>query len=475
VRLDRNFSLQQAVAIFDSVEKELLAHKDSLEINNVSTNFTKRSGRVTIYFTPEEQARRSTTELYGLVRHHLPVIPGVEFKVGRMHGHGGNQMGVSIELKGRNTAVLATYAEEIKSLIKDIPGIKDIDTSLETGDEEVQVRVDRVRAQRYGLSSQQVAWTIASALSSRANSKFKTQDREVDILVQLAEEDRASMQQLENMTINNSRDEMVQLNTVTQMAFKKGPEAITREDRQTTVTVFANTERRGMWSVSQEISKRMAAIELPPGYSWSLGRNFMMMRRMQSDSNLAIILALILIYIVMASLFESFIHPFTILFAVPFALIGVLILFWATNTNLTSMAYLGIIVGCGLVVNNGIILIDAINKLRRSGLPREEAIRIGGRNRLRPILMTTLTTVIGLAPLVLPAMFPGFFGPQEGRSAMYTPVGLAVVGGLLTSTPLTLFVMPILYVFFDNLAQWAMKIVSKIKQGSPALPQEVAN
>ncbi|UCE05542.1 MAG: efflux RND transporter permease subunit, partial [bacterium] len=179
-----------------------------------------------------------------------------------------------------------------------------------------------------------------------------------------------------------------------------------------------------------------------------------------SESNFAIILALILVYIVMASLFESFVHPFTIILTVPFAIIGVLIMFWATNTNLTNMAYLGIIVVCGLVVNNGIILIDAINKYRRSGMSRRKAISLGGRNRLRPILMTTLTTVIGLTPLALPAMFPGVFGPQEGRSAMYTPVGLAVVGGLLTSTPLTLFLMPIVYVMLDDLAAWISKVFS---------------
>ncbi len=463
IRLDRNFSLQEAIAIFDSLESLLLSQRDSLEINNVSSNFSKRGGRLTIYFTPEDEARRNTTELYAMVRSKLPPIPGVEYKVGRMHGHGGNQMGVSIELKGKSLEVLATYAEEIKELIKDIPGVRDIDTSLERGDEEVQIRVDRVRAQRYGLSSQQVAWAVSSALSSRANSRFKTQDREIDILVQLAEADRANLQQLETMALENMREEMVQLNTVARFEVRKGPEAIKREDRRTTVTVFANTERRGMWSVSREISKKMAGIELPPGYSWSLGRNWRMMRQSEQESNMAIILAIILIYIVMASLFESFIHPFTILFAVPFALMGVFFLFWVTGTNLTSMAYLGIIVGCGLVVNNGIILIDAINKLRRSGLPRSEAIRIGGRNRLRPILMTTLTTLLGLAPLVMPALLPGVFGPTEGRAAMYTPVGLAVVGGMLTSTPLTLFVMPILYVLFDDLVRWLSSIVQRVR------------
>jgi HAE1 family hydrophobic/amphiphilic exporter-1 len=260
------------------------------------------------------------------------------------------------------------------------------------------------------------------------------------------------------MALRNNRGEMVQIGSVVNFDLQKGPDAIRREDRQTTIRVFANTDRAGLRDVSEEISARMATIKLPPGYDWGLGRNWMLMRQMETESNFAIILALILVYIVMASLFESFVHPFTILLTVPFAIIGVLVMFWATNTNLTNMAYLGIIVVCGLVVNNGIILIDAINKFRRKGLAREEAIRLGGRNRLRPILMTTLTTVIGLMPLALPAIFPGIFGPQEGRSALYTPVGLAVVGGLLTSTPLTLFLMPIVYVMLDDLTAWISRV-----------------
>ncbi|MFQ5639187.1 MAG: efflux RND transporter permease subunit [bacterium] len=460
IDIPRSYSLAETQALFDTVEAIFFNQKEKLEISQITSNFRKsrNRGSLTVYFTPEEEAKKNTTDLYDDVRAVLPEIPGIRFRVGRMHGHGGSQMGVSVELKGKNTAVLATYAEEIKSLLQGIPGVKDVDTSMERGDEEVRISVDRVRAQRYGLSSEQVARSVASALSSRANSRFKTQDKEVNILVQLAEEDRVNLQQLENMAFQSSRDEMIQLGSVANFKVRKGPESIQREDRQTNISVFANTDRVGMMSVSQEITARMASIKLPPGYGWSLGRNWMLMRQMESESSFQIIIALIFIYIVMAALFESLIHPFTILFTVPFAFIGVLFMFWATNTNLTNMAYLGIIVVCGLVVNNGIILIDAINKLRRQGLPRGEAIRLGGRNRIRPILMTTLTTVIGLMPLVLPAIFPGFFGPQEGRSAMYSPVGLAVVGGLLTSTPLTLFLMPIFYVIFDDIVAWAARV-----------------
>jgi HAE1 family hydrophobic/amphiphilic exporter-1 len=462
IDVPRTYKVAQIEALYDTLETILLDRKESFEISQISSRYSKHSGHFhtdfTIYFTAEEEAKKETKDLYNEIRAVLPPIPGIQYRVGMMRGHGGGDMGVSVELKGKNTVILATYAEEIKNMLREIPGIKDIDTSLEQGEEEMRISVDRVRAQKYGVSAQQVARSINSALSSRSNTRFKTQDKEVNILVQLAEEDRMNLQQLENMAIRSSRGEMVQLGSLVNFDLQKGPDAIRREDRQTTIRVFANTDRGGMLKVSEEITARMASVKLPPGYSWGLGRNWMLMRQMESESNFAIILALILVYIVMASLFESFIHPFTILFTVPFAIIGVLIMFWATSTNLTNMAYLGIIVVCGLVVNNGIILIDAINKSRRKGISREEAIQLGGRNRLRPILMTTLTTVIGLMPLALPAMFPSIFGLQEGRAAMYTPVGLAVVGGLVTSTPLTLFLMPIVYVMLDDLAAWISKI-----------------
>jgi HAE1 family hydrophobic/amphiphilic exporter-1 len=463
IDLPRTYDVTQIEALYDTLETLLLDQKESLEISQISSRYMKHSGHyhanLTIYFIPEEEGKKETTELFKDVRAELPIIPGIQYRVGEMRGRGGNQMGVRVQLKGKSTAILATYAEEIKNLFRDIPGIKDIDTSLERGEEEMRITVDRVRAQKYGLSAQQVAQSINSALSSRSNSRFKTEDKEVNILVQLAEEDRVNLNQLENMAIRSNRGEMVQIGSVVDFDLQKGTDAIRREDRQTTITIFANTEKSGLRNVSQEITARMASVKLPPGYTWGLGRNWILMQQMETESNFAIILALILVYIVMASLFESFIHPFTILLTVPFAIIGVLVMFWATNTNLTNMAYLGIMLVCGLVVNNGIILIDAINKFRRNGMQREEAIRLGGRNRLRPILMTTLTTIIGLLPLAMPAMFPAFFGPQEGRSAVYTPVALAVVGGLLTSTPLTLFLMPIVYIMLDDFKSWITKII----------------
>lgn len=462
VRMPRTYGLDDAKALFGRVEKRLLAKKDELEIRTVSTNFRARRGRIDIFFTEQEKARRPTVQLYSLVRKALPQVPGVEFRTGRMHGRGGNELGISVELQGESMEVLELYAQEVENMMRELPGIRDVNVSTESGDEEVHVYVDRTRAQMYGLSSQQVAATVASALSSRANSKFKTADREVDIRMQLRDEDRVNMQQLKTLRLRNLANEMVSLGSVAQFTLKKGPKQIQRKSRQPVISVYGITDRMGMLTASQMVSQLMANVELPPGYSWSLGSNWRRWRQSEQESYFAILLAVVLIYIIMAALFESFIHPFTILLSVPFAAIGILFMFWYTNTNLTSMAYLGAVVASGLVVNNGIILIDYINRLRRRGMSRTDAIFQGGHHRLRPILMTTATTIIGLTPLVAPAIFPGFFGPLEGRAAMYAPVGLAVLGGLLTSTPLTLILMPVVYSLLDDLVRWARRVAAAV-------------
>ncbi len=201
---------------------------------------------------------------------------------------------------------------------------------------------------------------------------------------------------------------------------------------------------------------------MPTGYTWQMGRNFMRFQQSQATSQFAIIVALIFVYLVMASLFESFVHPITILFSVPFSIIGVSVLFFLTKTTLNNNSWLGMMVLFGIVVNNGIILIDHINRLRKNGMSRAEAIVQGGADRLRPILMTAATTLLGLSPMVAPLLFPGFFGPIEGRASQYGPIALALVGGLITSTFLTLIITPTIYSLMDDLARFFKKSLQRV-------------
>jgi len=362
-------------------------------------------------------------------------------------------------------AVLSNIAEDIRQRMELIDGIKDVDTSLERGDEEIQISVDRAMAQTYGISPQQAARTVQAALSSRTRGQYKTEDREVDILLQLEEEDRANMSQLQNMTFErgNASGGMIPFGTLADFSLRKGPEAIKRQDRKSIVTVGGNTSRSGMRGISAEVTQMMGSIQLPPGYSWSMGRRFFQMQDSQNEFLFSILLSIGLIYLIMASISESFVQPITILLSILCALVGAFIVFYLTNTTMNTNSMLGVIVLAGLAVNNAIVLIDHVNHLRREGLSRTEALILGGKHRLRPILMTSLTTIFGLLPMVAPQIFPEYFGPVEDRGAnQWGPVSLALVGGLTTSGILTLLLLPTVYTILEDVTDWFKGLTRRV-------------
>jgi len=469
VTLERSFSAEEMIAVFGNVEKVFLDRKDELGIATIASNFSNRTtsrgqyrGNMTL-FLKEEGNVKPVAVVQEEIRSLFPEIPGVAFSFGRMRHMGGGDMGVRIELKGDESAVLAMYAEEIESILSTIPEIKDIETSLETGEEEVHLTVDRKKTEKFRISPQLVARTVASALSTRAVTRYKSDEGEIDVILQLQGEDELSLQELQNIQFENRDGEMIPLYAVVDYQYEKGPLSIRRDDRKGVLQITANAERGGGMFLNQIIQDRLESeLQLPAGYSFSFGRQWMRFQESQQQSFFAVILALILMYMIMAALFESFIHPLTILFSVPFSIIGVAALFYITGTTLNSMAYLGILVLFGLVVNNGIILVDHINILRRQGLPRSEAIRKGGMDRLRPILMTAITSVCGLLPLTLPALLPEYFPAARGRAQMWTPVSLAVLGGLTTSTFLTLIILPTVYSYMDDVSRGCQRLIGSI-------------
>ena len=462
VESPRSADLGEINEVYDQVEKTLVENQEDFEIKMISTNFRERRGRLTVFFEDVEESKYSTTELQDKVRGVLPEIPGYAFKVGRSFGIGGGQLGISVELKGPNSGVIAILAEDAKGRLGSLQGVKDVDTNLESGDEEIRVAVDRTKARKYGLSSNQVAQAISSNLSVRTANSFKSLDQEIPIKVQLREEDKANLQQLKQVNFESGGGELASLGTIADFRIEKGPTSIRRDDGDEIVTVFANTDRRGVFTLRGDITNSMSDLQMPAGYSWQMGSNFRRFQQSQDQSLFAIILAIVLIYLVIAALFESFIHPITILLSVPFAITGVAVLFYFTGTTLNNVSWLGVIVLFGIVVNNSIILIDHINRLRKSGMERHEAIIKGGQDRLRPILMTAATTLLGLSPMVAPILFPSIFGPLEGRAGLYGPIALALVGGLTTSTFLTLIVTPTFYTLIDDLGIFSRRVFNYV-------------
>ncbi|MCE5270614.1 efflux RND transporter permease subunit [bacterium] len=464
VEVSHNYTMEQASKVMKGIEADLLARKDQLEIASVSNNLSmgrRNDGSFQIYFKDATKGSRTTAELEKAVQSLLPERPGFTYRYGHRGGSDGDVL--EIDLSGERMELLQTYAENVRRLLSDIPGVDNIDLSTERGEQEVRVMVDRDRAATSGISTQQVAMTLSSQLGNRPAGRYKAAEREININMRLDEKDRLNLERLETLELYGPGGQMRDLKNLATVELGRGPRNIEKNDRLYTVEVYVPIRGGGgLYSLSNEVMKRMAGLKMAPGYYWSLGRNYQSMVETEQDSRFAIILSLVMIYILLAALFESFIHPFTILLSVPFAMIGVALIFVATKTNLGGISYIGIIIVCGLVVNNGIILVDYINQLRSQGLARRDAIILAVQKRLRPILMTAMTTVLSLLPMCAPLLAPGIFGPAEGRAAMWGPVGLAILGGMTTSTFLTLVITPTLYSLIDDLAQGGKSIAERV-------------
>jgi HAE1 family hydrophobic/amphiphilic exporter-1 len=292
-----------------------------------------------------------------------------------------------------------------------------------------------------GLSTSQVATDIVSKVRGDVATKYALRDRKIDILVRTREEDRESMDELQRLIVNPNSAKPVTLASVAQLSKVNGPGEIRRVSQQRTAIVTANLAYGDLGSAASEIKHVLASTQVPSGVGVSLeGQNDEMDASFQSLV-FALTLAVFLVYLVMASQFESLIHPFVILFTIPLAFIGSVIALYLTGSSISVVVFIGLILLAGIVVNNAIVLIDCINQFRREGMEKLEAVALAGKTRLRPILITTLTTVLGLLPLSL-----GFGEGAEIRA----PMGITVIGGLSVSTLLTLIVIPVMYVLLDR-------------------------
>jgi len=467
----RQYSPEQTKALYETLYTLVDSRREELDIADISYAFDRGTGRsragwrrsrqFDIYLLDEDESDLTTGEVRERLRELLPVKAGVDLRIAAGRGRHGSS-GIQIELMGDDPVVLEFLSQQVADRLAALPMIRDVDTSLESGDEEIQVRVSGDRAMQAGLSSRAVAATVNNALSSRAVSHFKTGEREVELVMQYREEDRETLDQLKNVPVF-AASAPLPLGAVAEFEFVAGPRSIERENHLAQVSVSANTtDPTASFAAMGMITRMMNEIALPPGYEWSFGR---WNRHMQEDQNsglFALLFALPLVYMLMAALFESFTQPLTIMFSVPFALLGVGLVMKFANQPWETMTILGLIVLLGVVVNNAIVLIDHINFLRLSGMSRTEAIVKGGQHRLRPILITAVTTILGLMPMVAPFLFPQWFGPVEGRAATWAPIGLIIVGGLTTSTFLTLIIIPTIYSLVDDFTRFLGRVVKAV-------------
>ena len=428
------------------VERFLLLNKDRLKITDVFSSYGNDRGHTDVYFDTDNLSLEEMRNIREVIADEIPVIPGAEINPGRQRG-AENQDGFNASIYGDDPEVLGGLASEARRRLLDNGEFNHVYTALDQAQEELQIKLDRSLVRKYGISAETVSRFLAIVVRASRVGGYSTPQGEVEVWVQIHPDDLRDIGDLKSLVVGaGPGGEEILLSQVADFGIVKTPARLQREDRRTytRVSAFYTGEKRE--AGREAIRKVMESLSYPQGYGWSFG--FWTLREDQDNQAFVfnLLLALFMVYFVMASLFESLAHPLAIILSLPFAAVGVAWFLLLTGTPFNIMAMIGMLVLIGVVVNNGIVLVDHINNLRRGGRPRQQAILEGCRERLRPILMTAATTIVGLIPLA--------WGDSGLFDMKYFPMARTVMGGLMASTALTLIVLPTYYTLFDDLAIW---------------------
>lgn len=420
----------------------------------MSSSSSSHIGNMNVQLVDLAERDRSTSEIMEAVRSKIN-IPDVEVNLSAQSGPGGGGGGggspVNVKLRGDDLEVLERESAKAIESIEDIEGLREIEDSFTEGQPEYQIKVNRSIASRFGLNVSQIANTVRTAIRGSTATRYEVAGDEYDIRIRLEEDQIENMGQVPELNIKTASGQMISLSRVADLEITEGPVEILRQDQERYSEITADIHGVDLGTVMGKIQDRLSEQELPEGYEFSYEGEYQDMQESFSSLGMAFGLAVILIYMVMASQFESLVHPFTIMFTIPLAVIGVIFGMYITDSIISVASLLGLITLAGIVVNNAIVMVDYINQLRRKGTEKLEAIITAGSVRLRPIMMTALTTILGLLPIAL--------GIGEGSESTQ-PMGIVIVSGLTFATFLTLFVIPIFYSLITDLRSYT---ISKIK------------
>ena len=413
---------------------------------------------VLIRLKDKEKRRLSNAQIVEIVRQNKPPIKGLEISSMDMASAmmGGANTPIEIKIFGKDLKILKEVSDNVANEIKNIEGVRDIDTTLNQGKPELSITIDREKASYLGLTVGQIGSLVKNSMQGTIATQLRQGGEETDIRVKYNKTDRDNIKKIENLMITSPMGSQIPLKQVATISYSQGPVKINREDQLRVVAITANLLDRDVGSVIKDIKDKLSNFDMPSGYFIEYGGSYKQMKDTFGTLAWALALGVLLVYMVMASQFESLIHPFIVMFEMPLAFIGVGLALFITRQSLSLPSFMGIIMLAGTVVNNAIVLIDYVNKLRKKGMSKFDALVEGGTTRLRPILITSITTVLGMLPMAL--------SRQEG-SEMMRPMAIAVIGGLLVSTLLTLVVIPVIYSLVEKFSKRAYVKFEKVVNG----------
>jgi len=420
------------------VEDYLEARRVELGVRDIYSYFAGDAAGVSLFFADGVLDDRFLGRLRADLREHLPVQAGVTYRFGRDDGGQSGARAVAVTIHGRESEVLRELAVTVRDRLSAIEGLDDVTSEVDDGTPEMRVLVSPEDAARHGVDPASVAEVVGLTYRGVPLPRLQTGTREIDVLVSLLPDDRESLENLALLTVGTQAGQPVQLGQVAAFELGSGPQRIFRRDQRSGLTLRGTTDVEPFARVLDEVRSALGEVEFPLGYGWSFGEQIERARQQQSEMGLNMLLALACVFFVMAGLFESLVLPLVVMACVPFATLGVFWTLMATGTPLNLMAMIGIVILIGIVVNNGIVLVDHIGRRLQEGLRPEDALIAACTDRLRPILMTAGTTVLGLLPL---ALVKG----AHLSGLEYYPMARAICGGLVVGTGLTLLVLPAYY------------------------------
>jgi HAE1 family hydrophobic/amphiphilic exporter-1 len=400
-----------------------------------------------IKLVSKEKRSRSAKEVANMLRGKFAEIPGVEKLSVRAESpmsaatKGTASKPISIEILGHDFKQTTSLAHRMQEIVARVPGAVDVTVSRSAERPELWVDVDRRKAASLGVTMAGIATTLRTNMFGHSAADYRDAGDDYDIFLRLVEHERSSIEDIGEITVASHTGLPVKLKNVARIRSESGPVEIERLNRQRVVRVEGSTYGRSLGEVMRDVRREFEKLELPQGITVSFGGEVEEQRKAFRDLTLLLLLGIVLVYMVMASQFESLLDPFVIMFSVPFAFVGVIAAFLITRVTLSMMSFIGVIMLMGIVVNNAIVLVDYINLLRGRGLELFEAVRTAATTRLRPVLMTTFTTLFGIFPMTL--------ARGEG-SEIYRPLGITVMGGLAVSTLVTLVLVPVVYSIFET-------------------------
>jgi HAE1 family hydrophobic/amphiphilic exporter-1 len=449
--LDPGSSLSQTDAKVVQVEKYLNSLKGveyyfTEEGNNNDTS----SAQITVTLVPKADRKKSQSQLAAQVRAMGNKIPGISFQVSesQMGGGGGSNYPVNINISGDDQATLKDLSAKVENEISTIQGITDVNSSLDSDSSEIKVNIDKLAVTEYGVSTSDITAAVRTALQGSSAGTYYAPDDEYDMTLKFMDGQVKSISDIGSIKIQSSSGQSVQLNQVASIIQASSPKSIQRLNRQDVVTISADIQGRPLGNVTNDIQAKIAAMTIPTGYTVSYGGSQRQMGQAFTALGQALLASIVLVYMILVVLYESFLTPLVRMLALPCAIIGALGILALTGNTLNMMSVIGLVMLDGLAAKNGTLLIDYTNTLMKRGMNLREALIAAGTTRLRPIIMTSMTMIVGMLPSAL-AITEG----SETRSGM----AWVIIGGMIASTILSPIVLPVVYTLMDDLKNWMFK------------------